>query len=516
MREESMLHKLKLFALSMAAALLWFGGALAQTNELVVALPVDIPIPDTHKATGLPAIGADAQVSDVLVVIQNGEVVPWLAESWEYENGGRTLVFKIREGVKHHNEMPLTAEDVKWSIDRFREKSIGRSALAPVTEVSVVDELHVAVSTAEPFAPLLRTFSYATIGIYSKGAHDEVGDDEAFSRHPVGPGPFVFVEWIPGQRMRLRAFEDYWAGRPQVDILEFRTILDEASRIAALEAGEVDVIHAFSPTELERLEGNSEIAIYNPPSAGFIRLNMNTQRPPFDDPRVRQAVAYAINRVEIAEGLFLGQAPLAKSLVPSEAVGYTDEFDVYDYDPDRSRELLREAGVSNLSFELAFGSGRYLLDSEVATLVQAQLAQAGIRVNIVPMEWAQFSEYIRQPVDESKTNMTLTWWRTVNGDPDSAIGIFTQREVPPAGNNVPYYVSEEFERLYQAQQVETDDQERLGQIRELQRVLMEDLPAIPMYNQPQLWAARANVVGFQEAITPLSTMQPLHQVHFGD
>jgi peptide/nickel transport system substrate-binding protein len=405
---------------------------------------------------------------------------------------------------------------VKWSIDRFREKSIGRSALAPVTEVVVVDENHVRVSTAEPFAPLLRTFSYSTIGIYSKGAHEEIGDDEEFSRHPVGPGPFEFVEWIPGQRMLLRAFDDYWAGRPQVDTLEFRTILDEASRIAALEAGEVDVIHAFSPTELQRLERNDEIAVYNPPSAGFIRLNMNTMRPPFDDVRVRQAVAYALNREEIAEGLFLGQAPLAKSLVPSEAVGYTDEFDVYEYDPERARELLQEAGVRDLTFEFAYGSGRYLLDSEVATLVQAQLSQVGIRVNIVPMEWAQFSEYIRQPVDEARTNMTLTWWRTVNGDPDSAIGIFTERELPPAGNNVPYYVSEEFERLYRAQQVETDEQERLEQIRDLQQVLMEGLPAIPMYNQPQLWAARANVVGFQEAITPLSTMKPLHEVHFGD
>jgi peptide/nickel transport system substrate-binding protein len=509
-----MLQARRLFTLGLTVVGMMLGGAFAQGNDLVVALPVDIPIPDTHKATGLPAIGADAQVSDVLVVIKDGEVVPWLAESWEYEDEGRSLVFKIREGVLHHNGMPLTAEDVKWSIDRFREKSIGRSALAPVTEVEVVDDMHVRVSTAEPFAPLLRTFSYSTIGIYSKAAHDEIGDDEAFSRHPVGPGPFEFVEWIPGQRMLLRAFDDYWAGRPQVDTLEFRTILDEASRIAALEAGEVDVIHAFSPTELERLERNDELIVYNPPSAGFIRLNMNTGRPPFDDVRVRQAVAYALNRQEIAEGLFLGQAPLAKSLVPSEALGYTDEFDVYEFNPERAKELLAEAGVDNLTFEFAYGSGRYLLDSEVATLVQAQLAQSGIRVNIVPMEWAQFSEYIRQPAGDARTNMTLTWWRTVNGDPDSAIGIFTRKELPPAGNNVPYYVSDEFERLYQAQQVETDDQERLAQIRDLQRVLMEDLPAIPMYNQPQLWAARANVVGFQEAITPLSTMEPLHQVHF--
>lgn len=502
-------------SLAVAAALLATvaGTALAAGDTLIVALPVDIPIPDIHKATGLPAIGADAQVSDVLVVDQGGELVPWLAESWETVDDGRGLIFNIREGVLHHDGSTLTAEDVAWSIQRFREESIGRSALAPVTAVEVVGPMQVKISTAEPFAPLLRTFTYTTIGIYSKSAYDDIGDDEAFSRSPVGPGPFRFVEWIPGQVMRLAAFEDYWAGAPQIPNLEYRTILDEASRVAALEAGEVDVIHAFSPLEAERLSSDPDIVVHNPRSAGFIRLNMNTQQPPFDDVRVRQAMAHAIDRQEIADGLFLG-TPLAHSLVPTEAVGYTDEFDVYDFDQDRARELLAEAGVPDLEFDIHYGSGRYLLDSDVITLVQAQLAAIGVTANIIPMEWAQYSQLIRQPLEENPTNMTLTWWRTVNGDPDSAIGIFTRAETPPGGNNVPFYSSDEFEELYRIQQTETDEDLRMQAIRDLQEVLMRDLPAVPMYLQPQYWATRANVEGFIDAVTPLSTMEPLHQVSF--
>jgi peptide/nickel transport system substrate-binding protein len=489
------------------------GPASAKDKDtLVIALPIDIPIPDAHKATGLPAIGSDAQVGDLLVLQQGGKVIPWLAESWESADGGKSLIFKIRDGVKSHDGTTVSADDVKWSIDRFRQKSIGRSSLALVKEVSVLPGNRVKVTTAEPFAPLLRTFSYAPITVYSRKAWEAAGSDDAFSRHPVGPGPFKFVEWIPGQHMLLEAFPDYWNGAPKVKRVEIRTILDEASRIAALEAGEVDVIHAFSPVEANRLEKNANLKVYNPPSAGFIRLNLNTHNPPFNDVRVRQAIAYGIDKEAFSKQLFLGTAPVAHSLVPSEALGYTADFDVYKYNPEKAKELLKEAGVPNLSFTFSYGSGRYLLDSEVVALLQAQLARIGVNVKVQSMEWAQFSAFIRQPPEANKTEMILVWWRTVNGDPDSAIGVFTKKEMPKAGNNTTLYVSNEFERLYAAQQTETDPDKRLKDIRDLQQVLMHDLPAIPMYNQPQFWASRANVENFAEVITPLSTPNPLYRV----
>jgi len=460
----------------------------------------------------LPAFGAVAQIADPLVLERDGEIVPWLAESWEYSDGGRNLIFKIREGVKAHDGTEIQADDVVFSINRFRDISIGRSSLAVVTDVTALDDYHVQVSTAEPFAPLLATFSYTLIGIYSKDAYDAAGSDDEFSLHPVGPGPYKFVEWVPGQRLVLEAFEDYWAGAPKIKTIEFRVILDEASRIAALEAGEVDAIHAFSPIEADRLSSNPNVKVINPPSAGFIRLNMNTQHPPFDDPRVRQAMAYAIDREAINKGIFLNTAPVAHSLVPAGTFAYTADYDVYNYDPQKAKSLLAEAGVPNLTFELAYGAGRYLLDSEVVTIVQAQLAEIGVTANIRAMEWAQFSEYIRQAPAESQTQMDLTWWRSVNGDPDSAIGVFTAAEMPPSGNNPSYYENQEFERLYSEQQTEANTDTRRQILDDLQRVLMADLPAIPMYQQPQLWAARSDVVGLEDAITPLSTLRPLFKV----
>src|SRR3972149_4532161 len=159
---------------------------LAQPKDpLVIALPIEVPSADTHLAIGLPAIGMAAQITDTLVVLdERGRVTPWLAESWTEEDGGRSLVFKIRDNVKMHDGRTLTADDVVFSIGRFRKISIGRSALAPVESITALPGNKVKVTTKAPFAPLLRTFSYQTIAIYSKTAVERAGDEE-FSKRPM-------------------------------------------------------------------------------------------------------------------------------------------------------------------------------------------------------------------------------------------------------------------------------------------------------------------------------------------
>ncbi len=503
-----------LVALSVLAAGTWPATAISERakDTLVIALPIEVPIPDVHKATGLPLLGMLAQISDTLVVLdEHGKVKPWLAESWTLEDGGRSLVFKIRDNVKMHDGRTLTADDVAFSIDRFRKVSIGRSTLAPVESVTVLPGNRVKVTTKAPFEPLLRSFTYQTIGIYSQAAIDRAGDDE-FSKHPIGPGPYRFVRLIRGDRMELQAFDQYWAGKPTLRRIIVRYIPDISARMAALESGDVDVIHDFTPQDARRIQSDPNLVFINPPSAGFIRFNMNTQKPPFNDVRVRHAIAYAIDREAIVKEIFSGLAKVAHSLVPANAVGYVDTYDFYRYNPGKAQQLLREAGVPNLTFSFSYGAGRYLMDKEVVEAVQAQLAKVGVTMQISQMEWGQFSAMIRQPLERNPSQMTFTWWRTVNADADSAIGIFSKAELPPRGNNVPFYLSEEFERVYAAQQVEPDPARRRALVRQVQQVLMNDLPAVPMYQQPIFWATRKNVVGFGNKVTPLSTIWPLYDV----
>ncbi|MDR7556281.1 MAG: ABC transporter substrate-binding protein [Armatimonadota bacterium] len=481
-------------------------------DTLVIALPFEVPTPDIHKATGLPILGMLAQIGDSLVVLdEKGNVKPWLAESWTTEDGGRSLVFKIRDNVKMHDGRTVTADDVVYSLERFRRLSIGRSALAMVESITAQPGNRVKITTRTPFAPLLKTFIYQTITVYSKAAIERVGDEE-FSKHPIGPGPYRFVRLVRGDRMELEAFDQYWAGKPRIRRIVVRYVPDMSARVAALEAGDVDVIHDFTPQDAERIRSNPNLVFINPPSAGFIRFNMNTQRPPFNDVRVRQAMTYAIDRDAIVKQIFRGLARVSRSLVPANAVGYVETYDVYRYNPERARQLLREAGVPDLTFTFSYGAGRYLMDKEVAEAVQAQMARAGVTMRINQMEWGQFSAMIRLPLERNPSQMTMTWWRTVNGDADNAIGIYSRAELPPRGNNVPFYSSDEFERLYAAQQVETDPERRRALIRQLQQVLMQDLPSIPMYQQPIFWATRKHVAGFPKKVTSLSTVWPLYDV----
>lgn len=504
-----------LVILGLALALTWPSRPTwAQPKDtLVIALPIEIPSADTHLAIGLPAIGMVAQISDSLVVLdERGQVKPWLAESWADDDGGRSLVFKIRDNVKMHDGRTMTAEDVKFSIDRFRQIAIGRSSLAPVDSVTVLPGNKVKVTAKAPFAPLLKTFTYQSVGIFSKAAIEKAGSDQEFAKHPIGPGPYKFVQLVRGDRMELEAFDQYWAGKPKIRHVVVRYVPDISARVAALEAGDVDVIHDFTPQDAQRIKRNPNLVFINPPSSGFIRFNMNVQRPPFNDVRVRQAIAYAIDRDAIVKEIFAGLARVAHSLVPTNAFGYVDTYDIYRYNPERAKQMLAEAGVPNLTFTFSYGAGRYLMDKEVVEAVQAQLAKAGVSMRINQMEWGQYSAMLRVPLDRNPTQMTFTWWRTVNGDADSAIGIYARAELPPRGNNVPFYTGDEFERLYAGQQAETDPEKRRALIRAMQQVLMQDLPSIPMYQQPIFWATRKNVVGYAKHVTSISTTWPLYDV----
>lgn len=504
-----------LVLLGLALALAWpVGPTWGQAKDtLVIALPIEVPTPDTHLAIGLPAIGLAAQITDTLVVFdEKGNVKPWLAESWTDEDGGRSLVFKIRENVKMHDGRTMTAEDVTFSLERFRKVAIGRSTLAPVESVTTLPGNRVKVTTKAPFAPLLKAFTYQAIGIFSMFAIEKAGSDQEFAKNPIGPGPFKFVRLVRGDRMELEAFDQYWAGRPKIRKIIVRYVPDISARVAALETGGADVIHDFTPQDAERIKNNPNFVLINPPSAGFIRFNMNTQRPPFNDARVRHAMAYAIDREAIAREIFRGLAKVSRSLVPANALGYVETYDVYRYSPEKARQLLQEAGVPNLTFTFTYGAGRYMMDKEVVEAVQAQMAKVGVTMRINQMEWGQYSALIRLPLDRNPTQMTFTWWRTVNGDADNAIAIYARAETPPRGNNVPFYSSDEFEQLYAAQQAETNIERRRALIRSLQQVLMHDLPAVPMYQQPIFWATRKNVIGYAKKITPLSTNWPLYDV----
>ncbi len=480
-------------------------------DALIVGLGTNIATPDNHRTTGLPGIGAASQAGDFLVLMDaSSNVKPWLATSWESADGGKSLILTLRNNVKMHDGNILKAEDVRYSIERFRKLAIGKAALNMVTAVTVLDDRRVKITTQAPFPPLLRTLAYPGLSMYSKAAIEKYGDDE-FRNHVAGPGPYRVTEFKAGDKMVMTAFDDYWAGKPAIKTITFRMMPEMSARILALESGDVDLIDAVSPQETERMAKNSRLKIVNPPSAGFIRIYLNVQKGPLTDKRVRQAIAYAIDREAIVKNLFKGQAEVAHSLAPPGVFGYTGQYDIYKYNPAKAKELLKQAGVSNLKFTLMHSPGRFLLSTEVVVAAKANLAAVGIDMTIQNMEWGAFSAATATKLEDTKMEASLSWWRAINGDADSAIADFATKFFPP-GNNTSFFSNPQFDKLYDQEQAETNQARREQQLKDMQKIMMEEMPAVPLYRQPNLWVASANLTDFD--ISPLSCLQPLYKASF--
>jgi peptide/nickel transport system substrate-binding protein len=488
------------------------GPARAAKDTLVIGMPTDVPIFDTHKATGLHNGSILNQVSEPLVgLTTKGEVIPYLLQSWEQSRDGRTWTLRLRPGVRFTDGTPVNAGAVKVSLERFRKHSIGKAALAIVERVEVVDDATLRIVTRAPYAPLINTLGYHWIVVYSEAQIKKVGDDNLHTA-PVGSGPYRFVHHKRGQEVRLEANDQYWGGKPRIPTVISRPYPDVSARILALESGDVDLIFHVPPQEAARLARNPNLTVHTPATARVIWLYLNTQREPFKDRRVRQALYHAIDREAIVKNVFAGTAQILRSPGPAGSVGYTEAFDRYKYDPERARQLLREAGQPNLAFAVHHTPGRYLLSGQVLEAMQAYLRQVGVNMRIVDLEWGTLSQILAQPVDKNPVQAAFVGWRSVNGDMDSSIQDFASRFWRPAGNNLSFYRNEEFDRLLDEEQGMLDSKRRLGLLHRMQEILMEDVPALFLYGEPSIWASRKALKGLDW--NPLESLHPLHRAYF--
>jgi peptide/nickel transport system substrate-binding protein len=493
--------------------LLGLGGvAEAARDTLVIGMPTDVPIFDTHKATGLHNGSVLNQVSEPLVGLSTkGEVIPYLLESWEQSKDGRSWTLRLRKGVRFTDGTPVNAEAVKFSIDRFRKHSIGKATLAIVESVDVVDDATLRITTKAPYAPLIATLGYHWIVVYSAAQVRKVGDENVHTA-PVGSGPYKFVHHKRGQEVRLEANDQYWGGRPRIKNVVSRPYTDTSARILALESGDVDLIFQVPPQEAARLAKNPNLVVYTPPSARVIWIYLNTQKEPLRDKRVREALYYAIDRDAIVKNIFAGTAKLLHSPGPVGSVGYTEAYDRYAYNPEKAKQLLREAGQPGLGFAVHHSPGRYLLSGQVLEALQAYWRQVGVTMKIVDLEWGTLSQLSAQPVDKNPIQAAFFGWRSVNGDIDSSIQDFHSRFWRPAGNNISFYKNEEFDRLLDAEQGALDPKKRIEILHRMQEILMDDVPALFLYGEPQIWAARKSLKGID--FNPLESLHPLHKAYF--
>jgi len=327
---------------------------------------------------------------------------PGLAKSWTVSPDGLVYTFKLREGVKFHDGTPFDANAVKWNVERIWNKSAPhydvRSTISLyryrfVKSIDVVDPLTVRFTMTQPFEPFLRVLaegSYGT-GCFTSPTNFKRWGNDGLADHPVGTGPFKFVERVHGQRIVLERNEQYWGTKPYIDRVIFRILPDPATRVAALKAGELDIA-AAPPDAIEPLRkaGFTILTNSNIPAVWYFEVNARNKY--MQDPRVRRAVAMAINREGMCKNLLRDAAYPARGLQSPGNYAYDPNFQDYPYDPAGAKRLLAEAGHPNgIDGVYVCGLNGAALDQvAINEWVQRDLAKVGIRVKLDGYEWTTY------------------------------------------------------------------------------------------------------------------------------
>ena len=436
--------------------------------------------------------------------------VPDLAESWEVSADEKTWTFKLRLGVSYHDGTPFNAAAVKGSFDRILAPANNlkrRTLYNMIASVEVVDEYTVRITTNAPFGAFPATLAHGAGGVINPATFAAVGNELGKSAGAaVGTGPYKVVSWKKDQELVLEINEDYWGSAPRTRRIVYRPIPEASSRVIALETGEVDAISHIPANELARLETTDGIKVHKTVSNGQRQFRFHCQKEPYTDPRVRQAVAYAIDRESITTNIMRGTAVPSTGALAPVTWGYVN-LGTFPYDPAKSRQLLSEAGYPDGFSTTISTTSRYAQGVQVAEAIAEQLKQVGIDAKIEVVEWSSMVQFWSglKPEDNSQ-EIFIMGAGPSTGDADWGLRpIF--RSQPTNENNYGYYKNAEFDSLI-LQGMETTDQEKRKELykRAQEIVYLEDPGAVWIYDNYFIIGSSSKLKGI--------TLSPLGLVTF--
>lgn len=397
------------------------GCAGASANRtLIVSQGVDATTLDPGMHSETPTGNVERQIFDTLLMLDDKmQFQAAIATEWSAVND-LTWEFAIREGVKFHDGVELTAGDVKYSIDRIlnpEKRSPQAANLSAIAEVQVLGEHRLRIVTKEPY-PVL-TARLAGLRIVPQHYVEQVGD-AAFAAKPIGSGPYVFVDWVKDEKITLRANAQYWRGKPAVDEVVFQPIPEAASRMMALQAGQVDIAVNVPPDQIATIDKSGVAKVAKVASSRVIFVPFMTERGPLADARVRHALNLAVDVQAIVDGLLNGNGIVMSQPLSQMDFGYNESVSPYGFDPARAKELLAEAGYAG-GFKLTFTtpSGRYSMDKEVAEAVKSQLEAIGLEIELKVLEWGVYVDQIMS--HKLNTDLWLIGWGNSLFDADGTL-----------------------------------------------------------------------------------------------
>jgi len=393
-----------------------------QIDQFAVDLTSDAASLDPGTQYDTSSYSVYGNIFDTLLTRdpKTAEIKPFLATSYKIVND-LTWEFKLKDGIAFHNGEPFNADAVKFSLERILSselKSPQRANYALVDHVDVVDPQTVHVVTTQPF-PTLSAY-LTTHRVVPPKYTKEKGADY-LAANPVGTGPYKFVEWLKGDHVTLEANSQYWNGTPPVKKVIFRTVPENSTRIANLLSGHSDFIFSINPDDQQRVTGQPNLAVLVAPTERVAYLMMQTMdkfNSPTKNPKLREAIGYAVDREGLLKALLQGQGKLTDEMLTPQHFGYDPSIAPYTYDPKKAKALMQEAGYGN-GIKLAFlGSPGYAIGNLVVQALQDQVKQIGIELPITNLE---FSLYLKKIQNQDWQDIRFGQWSCSCLDADGVI-----------------------------------------------------------------------------------------------
>lgn len=438
---------------------------------------------------------------------QNTDIVKTgLAKTWKISKDGLTYTFTLRKGIKFSDGTKFDASAVVYNFKRWKNSTSkqfpyypsmfgGYGSKSVIKSVKATGDYTVQFTLAKPLAPFLKDLAMSPFAIGSPTAIKKEGKN--YDKHPVGTGPFVFKQWKPNNTITITKNKNYWKkGLPKLNTVIYKVISDNHARLTALQNGDIDLMEGLNPNDISSVKSNNKLQVFYRPSMNIGYLGLTATRKPFNNVKVRQAMNYAINKKAIVKAFYSPKAKVATSAIPHSFPSYDGNLKPYKYDPQKAKQLLKEAGYPNgFKMELwAMPVPRpYMPDGKkIATAMQADLKKVGITAKIVSYDWGTYID----KTSKGEADAFLLGWTSDNGDADNIL--YTLLSTNAIGsNNFTQYSNKKLDKVLNEARKTTDQSKRNQLYKKAQKIVNQNPPWVPLVHSTPALAGSAKIAGFK-------------------
>jgi peptide/nickel transport system substrate-binding protein len=491
-------------------------------KRLIIGRAGDSISLDPGNTTDMDSVKVTVNIFETLVKYEKDgkEIIPGLATSWKSSEDGLTWIFRLRQGVKFHDGTDFNAKAVEFNFQRWMDVDnpyhngqfsywnyVFGGFPGFVKSVTALSDYSVEIKLNKPYAPFINTLATPIFGIGSPDAIKKYGDE--VYKHPVGTGPFSFKSWDPNNSIILTRYNQYWDMPAKVDEVEFKVIPSNIDRLEQLKNGEIQIADNLGPDDVAVIEEDSNLQLLLRPYFNVGYIAVNNEKAPFDNRDVRIAISYAINKEEMIKEVFANLARPAKTLIPPLLWGYNESIKDSEYNPEKARQILANAGYPN-----GFKTTLWVMNSsrdyfpkplQTAEYIKESLKEINIDAVIMTYTWDEYLNRIKNGEHE----MALIGWTGDNIDPDNFLNTLLSSDNANPGNagNYSFYKNKEVDLLLTQARQTTDLVFRKNLYRKLLETVDYDMPSVPLVHTMPVLAARLSVVGYSPYITGVESLE---------